>query len=261
MNRCLPLLAAALIAGCAAQPQRDKTDQLLPVLVAYPQAVKGFAFERRLDDKDPRVGMQLRYVSDSHVELVSDVFVYLGGIFADFDMAAEFLGREMLLSLEHAAEHGLYSDVELLDDARYTVTTRYGDNPGRHMRFAFRRDGEEYISHAHLFYMPPYSIKFRSTFPGSGNTSFDAELHRLAHAFMAEVEPAESIRCRKTVTIHGLPAGTQPWVSMDGLDVMLPVDGMAEHMPPYLLESMKRLNANLCGATPAQVEHSQNGQE
>lgn len=30
---------------------------------------------------------------------------------------------------------------------------------------ALTRDGEELISHAHLFYLPPYTVKVRSTFP------------------------------------------------------------------------------------------------
>ncbi len=240
------LSAALTLAACASQTPRPDDDSLLPVMVEVPDELPGFLLAHRKPDPDPRHGTQFRYSSHTHPELVSDVFVYLGGIFPDHDTAAEGLRAEMTLSLEQAAEHGLMTDVEVMDDARYKVGTRYGDNSGIHLRFAMKRDGEEFISHAHLFYLPPYTIKFRSSFPGSGNRSFDEELHRLAQRFMAEVEIGEEIRCRSSITIHGLREGSKPWVSMDGLDVMLPVDELSETMVPLLLLSSARMKNNFC---------------
>lgn len=209
---------ALLIGACAGRPPRDEPPAPLPILVHAGTTLAGFDLADRKPDPDPYVGTRLRYQSRSHDELRTDVFVYLAGIHPDADTAARDMAAAMGRDLQSASEQGLFEGLESLGERRHPASTRYGIQSGVHLRYALRRDGGEFISHAHLFYLPPYTVKFRSTFPAYGNTSFDAQIDELVSAFMADLAIDLSILCRRETTIHTSHHGV-PWVSLDGHDI------------------------------------------
>lgn len=228
-----------LLGACASRSIRDEAPRVVPIKVEYSTSLADFELTERTPDANPFIGDKLRYQSATHPELVTDVFVYVAGIHPDADTAAGDMVAMMNHDLEQAQAQGLTSGLEFLGERRYAVTTRYGANDGVHLRYAFRRNNDGYISHAHLFYLPPYTIKFRSSFPWYGNTSFDEQIDALVPAFMADVAIDLSVLCRRDITVHGSHLDT-PWVSLDGHDLFLTQATSDEQIAQMIITAMQR---------------------
>jgi hypothetical protein len=213
------------LAGCASSPTPrgpPPPDLRSPhVGVTVPAAAAGFDLVGSSHYADADVGSSWRYRSPTHPELWVDAYVYRPGIWPDDDSAIADLAAQMKQDVQAAVDQGLYSDVEMLNRLPLQVDVAGAPHAGLHLRMAMAMDGQAMISHAHLFYLPPYTVKFRSSFPAYGNTSFDDRIGQLVVAFLGGLKLDPAIRCRAIVA-HRIAAGEAGWVSKDGRDVFVP---------------------------------------
>lgn len=222
----LVALLAGVLAGCAggpppapASPRSPHPDLRSPhVGVTVPRAAAGFELVKTQHYADPDLGSSWRYRTDSHPELWVDAYVYVAGIWPDDEAATADLSAQMKRDVDAAVAAGTYSDVEMLGRMRPELSVRGSRLTGIHLRMAMHMDKVALISHAHLFYLPPYTVKFRSSFPAFGNSSFDARIGQLVPAFLAALQVDAAVRCRP-VTLHGIAGGQPGWVSKDGRDI------------------------------------------
>ncbi len=239
-------LLAGMLTACASPPERTRKQAPLTIDIQVPETLGDFRFTEREAYEDIRTGEKRRFASATHPELTSDVFIFVPGAWPDHASAIDALAGSTVNDLEIAQQQGLFSDLELLSSSPYKVVTHYDEIPGRHLRMAFKRNGQEQISHAHLFYLPPYSIKFRSTFPAYGNTSFDDQIDSLVRSFMADLRIGKATRCRRELNWHFAARGEPAWVSLDGMDIVTP-QGMADDaIAAILLLSVDRQAKNFC---------------
>lgn len=241
------LALALLLSACAAgPPDRTPTADQDPLVARAPQgAVKvpnhpaGFSLISRHDYPDPAAGSSWRYGADSHPELLVDTFVYPTGVWPDAASAGDALAEAMRRDIEASVAAGLYEAVEVVESGRVRAKRPEGVLVGRHLRMVLRKDGNELISHAHLFYVPPYAVKVRSTFPAYGNRSFDARLKAVVDAFVADLRIDGAVLCRP-VQVYVGPAGKPGWVALDGRDIIIDPDGNTEAVVELYLQAAKR---------------------
>lgn len=227
----LPLLllsacnAGAPTRGAAQAPQAEPAPD--PVVARAPQGAvqvpenpAGFELDGSHHYPDPAHGSAWRYVTDSHPDLRVDAYVYPGGIWPDDARAGDALLAQMRGEVDAAVEGGLYTLLEEPRRFRNRVALPTGPVAGRHLRMVVSKDDAEYISYAHLFYLPPYTVKVRSTFPAYGNTSYDARLKALVQAFVGGLRIDPSVRCRPVKVHLGTP-GKAGWVGKDGRDIVV----------------------------------------
>lgn len=228
------LLPLVLLSACSAgAPVRGATQAPLadpgpdPKVARAPQGAvqvpehpAGFVLEDSRHFPDPADGSTWRYMADSHPDLRVDAYVYPGGIWPDDVRAGDDLLARMRKEVDAAVEGGLYTLVEEPRRFRNRVAAPSGPVAGRHLRMVVSKDGTEYISYAHLFYLPPYTVKVRSTFPAYGNTTYDARLKALVQDFVAGLRIDPAVRCRP-VELHLGPPGKAGWVGKDGRDIVV----------------------------------------
>jgi len=170
--------------------------------IAMPD-LRGFEREGSVANPDPTAGVQTRYRSRSHEELVSDVFVYDGGAFDSEEAALASYRESMRDDMREAQKVGIYELVDFIEDERRAYPARgCGRMTATWLRMRTTKRGRPaLISHAHLFYAPPFTIKFRSSFPANGNRSFDDEIERFVGEFIRKVEwpGASSAPCRRSL--------------------------------------------------------------
>lgn len=244
----LATLALALGACAGAPAKRDAYDPAARApqgAVSVPDRPAGFALVSSQHYDDPMAGSTWRYAADSHPELLVDAFVYPAGVWPDDEAAGNDLAAIMRAEIEATVDAGMYEAAEVIQEGRVRVTRPDGELPGRHLRMALTKDGNELISHAHLFYLPPYTVKVRSTFPAYGNTSFDARLKSLVEAFVGGVAIDRAVLCRQ-IEIHVAPPGTSGWVAKDGADVVVAGDAGEEAIGDLLFEAARRMLSSGC---------------
>lgn len=245
----LATLALALGACAGAPAKRDAYDPAARApqgAVSVPDRPAGFALVSSQRYDDPRAGSTWRYAADSHPELLVDALVYpAAGIWPDDEAAGNDLAAIMRAEIEATVEAGMYEAAEVIREGRIHVTRPDGDLPGRHLRMALTKDGIGLISHAHLFYLPPYTVKVRSTFPAYGNTSFDARLKSLVEAFVGGIVVDQAVLCRP-LEIHVAPPGTAGWVAKDGADLVVPGDAGGEAIGELMFEAARRALSSGC---------------
>lgn len=258
------LLLATLVlvlAACAGAPARreayDPAARAPQGAAGVPDRPAGFTLVSSQHYDDPMAGSTWRYAADSHPELLVDALVYpAAGIWPDDEAAGNALAAIMRSEIGATVEAGMYEAAEVIREGRIHVTRPDGELPGRHLRMALTKDGMELISHAHLFYLPPYTVKVRSTFPAYGNTSFDARLKSLVEAFVGGVAIDKAVLCRP-LEVHVAPPGTTGWVAKDGADLVVAADAGEAVIADLLIESTRRALSSGCaragsaGAVPA----------
>jgi hypothetical protein len=222
-----PVLALSVLAlaGCATSPAPRAPappDVRSPhVGVTVPATAAGFDLVDTSHYAEADLGSSWRYRSPSHPELWVDAYVYRPGIWSDDAGALADLSAQVKHDIQMAVDQGIYSDVEMLNRVPLQVDVAGVSLAGLHLRMAMTMDGQAMISHAHLFYLPPYTVKFRSSFPAYGNTSFDERIDQLVAAFLAGFKLDPAIRCRAIVA-HRIAGGEPAWVSKDGRDMFVP---------------------------------------
>lgn len=229
-----PVLALSMIAlaGCAGTPTPRGPPPIEPgtptasvrsphVGVTVPASVAGFDLVDASHYADADLGSSWRYRSPTHPELWVDAYVYRPGIWPDDDSAIADLSAQLKQDVQAAEDQGFYSNVEMLNRLPLQVDVAGTPHAGLRLRMAMTMDGQAMISHAHLFYLPPYAVKFRSSFPAYGNTSFDDRIDQLVVAFLGGLKLDPAIRCRAIVA-HRIAGGQTGWVSKDGRDVFVP---------------------------------------
>lgn len=226
----LPIvLVLAVITGCAGQNPREKSGnwQNQPVEIVYPRSVGSFLLARNSNDDDPIIGHSLSYASSDYDDLIITVYAYFAGLFPTIQAAIHTEARQIPLELEAAEQARLYMLGEMLSAQEIQLAA--GDQTWAGFRHFFEvknTAGAEILSIADIFYMAPYFVKVRASFPGIGNLSYQDQLLSFEQQLMTELAVSERIRCDKVVTVRPSQNGEQ-WASLGGRLVVMELSDTA----------------------------------
>ena len=242
----LSLLAflVMLISGCAAteaKPTEDKNILREPVEIIYPQSLGDFTLVKDENNEDPVVGHALSYESEFHNDLVVTVYAYFHGLFPSEDAAIEAQSKQLLLDFKAAEEANLYTVSDTLSSEIVTLDTNGKSLSGyRHFFKLTTPKGANMLSVADVYFLPPYFIKVRASFPTIGNLSYEQKIQNFEELLLSQLKVSERVRCEKQVIVTSADDGNE-WVSVEGrlLAMDLTEDKTQPEAEPTIIDIME----------------------
>lgn len=154
----------------AAGPETDRTEEPAGEGVGFPVRLDhGFRLVDRHDYEDPRLGIQLTYITRQH-RLRVDVYLYPmappGVTLSDTARAAQLerAFEQAERDIRTYEQRGRYQNVTEVGEAEVLLRSDADPIRGRHGHLRLDMDGRRYDSHLYVFTFARYFVKLRSTF-------------------------------------------------------------------------------------------------
>lgn len=226
-NKIYWLLALSLLlAGCAGNNTRDGDQGVLgdPVDIQYPQTVGDFSLVRDENNDDPVIGHILTYSSEDYEDLLVTVYVYFQGYYPTVEDAIDTQAEQLLLEFDAAEEAEIYTLGDMLSSGDITLETVDMSFSGHRYFFEVTTSqGADALSLADIFFIAPYFVKVRASFPGIGNTSYQQQVEVFEQQLLPGLMVSERVRCDNRLTVTPSPDGTE-WVSVEGRFMLMDLD-------------------------------------
>lgn len=246
-----PVLSALVFLLNACASQTHNTAEQLPIIVNTPRQLAGFHLYQTEQHPHATTGRQISYRHDELGAALVDVFVYDGGIYANPATAAMELAKLNDLLLTQAMQENIYHAAQRIHETQHHWPQQMSRGQASaasdlipvvsQLYEVTSHSGRKLLSYAFHYYLPPYSVKVRATFPGSGNRQFDTEIERMARELVLQLREDVTIRCERNTTIHPIEAGASSWVSFDGHDIFVARESSDEAIETTMASGLRRM--------------------